>query len=806
MAIWKKVVVVSKPTSSRAMAETCLLVFVQHQHEEAVREVEQVRHTNETLQQENPSSTYRAQTEASNIRIVTPNYKTGEKPSSDFKTGVDVADLNAKFSETNGDYKAERSQEHFRMQIIDPKVNSNAHLPAHAPREYARKKLMEDFPSLHGKRSFLNLDSMEQRRVRQQSRPPITTSLYLTESVDRHRDMQASELAKYLKAREEEANKPWNKPGWPGPRTTTWIWTNFDRVLMPSKRTWINTFKSSMCRTKSLGDLRAADPPDELLLWQGRAAAINNTQQQQQDKFDQQTIPNEGREEQQLGDPGYLVKIRKNKYLSKAARSHSTVCCCKPQGNCQRLQLIQRTRSESELQHKPVFHPKKLFVCEQVKEHFVQQTTLTSERQLSPAVANNSPTLCGITAHSNVTPQHIHHQQPPAVRPRRPPRFSTTKPLFGGWMAVDHKIGQLCCPHASKKADPDNHSTQELLQSFFVRSTRPTTSASVHLDNQQSHEATAVSVSDSAEDCSSPPPASNTSFSTSINIDEQDRISESTSSVSTQPGFHHKTVVPVNQQESLSVSPIYVKVFDGPMREQRKRQEYYTEEEEYDDDYYINTDTPHRQQAQASVQQNPPFVVRKTHQKKPTSFQSTTLFHSPVGHSLGQHIYVNTSQDNTSTDIPTVSLPGTRPGMTSPAEQPVHAHTSQIPPPPPPPPKSILKQNYEYKQEFVDGAQYWQESAEFANGRESTSTQTKNGGDTTTTATNTTGSPFNGPSFAWKKLKELGVVLQNSKYQEESMPPRSSSSVEQSSSHPDLSRTEELDDEGVVVICHPGLQ
>uniref|UniRef100_A0A915DU26 Uncharacterized protein n=1 Tax=Ditylenchus dipsaci TaxID=166011 RepID=A0A915DU26_9BILA len=747
MAIWKKVVVVSKPTSSRAMAETCLLVFVQHQHEEAVREVEQVRHTNETLQQENPSSTYRAQTEASNIRIVTPNYKTGEKPSSDFKTGVDVADLNAKFSETNGDYKAERSQEHFRMQIIDPKVNSNAHLPAHAPREYARKKLMEDFPSLHGKRSFLNLDSMEQRRVR-------------------NNNVDLDQLRQSLDALQ----------------------------------------KSSMCRTKSLGDLRAADPPDELLLWQGRAAAINNTQQQQQDKFDQQTIPNEGREEQQLGDPGYLVKIRKNKYLSKAARSHSTVCCCKPQGNCQRLQLIQRTRSESELQHKPVFHPKKLFVCEQVKEHFVQQTTLTSERQLSPAVANNSPTLCGITAHSNVTPQHIHHQQPPAVRPRRPPRFSTTKPLFGGWMAVDHKIGQLCCPHASKKADPDNHSTQELLQSFFVRSTRPTTSASVHLDNQQSHEATAVSVSDSAEDCSSPPPASNTSFSTSINIDEQDRISESTSSVSTQPGFHHKTVVPVNQQESLSVSPIYVKVFDGPMREQRKRQEYYTEEEEYDDDYYINTDTPHRQQAQASVQQNPPFVVRKTHQKKPTSFQSTTLFHSPVGHSLGQHIYVNTSQDNTSTDIPTVSLPGTRPGMTSPAEQPVHAHTSQIPPPPPPPPKSILKQNYEYKQEFVDGAQYWQESAEFANGRESTSTQTKNGGDTTTTATNTTGSPFNGPSFAWKKLKELGVVLQNSKYQEESMPPRSSSSVEQSSSHPDLSRTEELDDEGVVVICHPGLQ
>lgn len=52
------------------------------------------------------------------------------------------------------------------MQIIDPKVNSNAHLPAHAPREFARKKLIEDFPSLHGKRSFLNLDAMEQRSIR----------------------------------------------------------------------------------------------------------------------------------------------------------------------------------------------------------------------------------------------------------------------------------------------------------------------------------------------------------------------------------------------------------------------------------------------------------------------------------------------------------------------------------------------------------------------------------------------------------------------------------------------------------------
>lgn len=69
-------------------------------------------------------------------------------------------------SQTNGDFKAESLQEHFRMQIIDPKVNSNAHLPAKVPREYARKKLIEDFPSLHGKRSFLNLEAIQQRNIR----------------------------------------------------------------------------------------------------------------------------------------------------------------------------------------------------------------------------------------------------------------------------------------------------------------------------------------------------------------------------------------------------------------------------------------------------------------------------------------------------------------------------------------------------------------------------------------------------------------------------------------------------------------
>ena len=129
-------------------------------------------------------NSYRGQTESAAIRIVTPIFKLGEKPvnahnlttkgnndinipqGTDMKIGATAEDLNAKFAETNGDYKAERRAEQFRMQIIDPKVDSHAHIPAHAPRDYARKKLIEDFPSLHGKRSFLNLDAMEQRKMR----------------------------------------------------------------------------------------------------------------------------------------------------------------------------------------------------------------------------------------------------------------------------------------------------------------------------------------------------------------------------------------------------------------------------------------------------------------------------------------------------------------------------------------------------------------------------------------------------------------------------------------------------------------
>ncbi|VDK34650.1 unnamed protein product [Anisakis simplex] len=49
---------------------------------------------------------------------------------------------------------------------------------------------------------------------------PITTSAYLTESLDRHREMEASRLKEYLRAKESDANKPWNKPDWPASKVS----------------------------------------------------------------------------------------------------------------------------------------------------------------------------------------------------------------------------------------------------------------------------------------------------------------------------------------------------------------------------------------------------------------------------------------------------------------------------------------------------------------------------------------------------------------------------------------------------------
>uniref|UniRef100_A0A8R1HTW7 Uncharacterized protein n=1 Tax=Caenorhabditis japonica TaxID=281687 RepID=A0A8R1HTW7_CAEJA len=82
----------------------------------------------------------------------------------------------------------------------------------------ARPNVAGDFPSEHSKRSQIKLEPLEQRRFRSTESRPISTSNYLTESVERHREMEASKLKDYLKAKESDANQPWNKPGWPGPK------------------------------------------------------------------------------------------------------------------------------------------------------------------------------------------------------------------------------------------------------------------------------------------------------------------------------------------------------------------------------------------------------------------------------------------------------------------------------------------------------------------------------------------------------------------------------------------------------------
>ncbi|VDO98938.1 unnamed protein product [Heligmosomoides polygyrus] len=148
---------------------------------------------------EDHPSTKEGRSREGNVKTITPNYKLGsEKPSHELKLGTSGYLPNEK-----GDYK----------------VRSNANMPLHSQTlPDAKKQLADDFPSQHSKRSLIKLEPLEQRRFKSTESRPITTSNYLTESVERHRDMEASRLRDYLKAKESDANKPWNKPGWPGPK------------------------------------------------------------------------------------------------------------------------------------------------------------------------------------------------------------------------------------------------------------------------------------------------------------------------------------------------------------------------------------------------------------------------------------------------------------------------------------------------------------------------------------------------------------------------------------------------------------
>ncbi|EYC07742.1 hypothetical protein Y032_0069g371 [Ancylostoma ceylanicum] len=160
-------------------------------------------------------STKEGRAREGNVKTITPNYKLGsEKPSTELKLGTSGYLPNEK-----GDYKVSMRHEDYKLTVIDPKVRSNANMPLHSTTlPDAKRQMAGDFPSQHSKRSLIKLEPLEQRRFKSVESRPITTSNYLTESVERHREMEASRLRDYLKAKESDANKPWNKPGWPGPK------------------------------------------------------------------------------------------------------------------------------------------------------------------------------------------------------------------------------------------------------------------------------------------------------------------------------------------------------------------------------------------------------------------------------------------------------------------------------------------------------------------------------------------------------------------------------------------------------------
>ncbi|CAD5217675.1 unnamed protein product [Bursaphelenchus okinawaensis] len=163
------------------------------------------------------SGQHRSITESAQFKVVTPKYKTSDKISSEVNLGGANISTGHTLSESNGEYRSEHAQEQFRMHIIDPKVNSNAYIPAHTASAVVKTRTVtEDFPSHHNKRSLLKLDPVEQRKFRSVESRPITTNAYLSESVNRHRAAEESKLKQYLKTKEGDANQPWDKPNWPG--------------------------------------------------------------------------------------------------------------------------------------------------------------------------------------------------------------------------------------------------------------------------------------------------------------------------------------------------------------------------------------------------------------------------------------------------------------------------------------------------------------------------------------------------------------------------------------------------------------
>uniref|UniRef100_A0A1I7XSJ2 Ground-like domain-containing protein n=1 Tax=Heterorhabditis bacteriophora TaxID=37862 RepID=A0A1I7XSJ2_HETBA len=226
---------------------------------------------------EDHPSTKEGRAREGNVKTITPNYKLGsEKPSHDLKLGSSGYLPNEK-----GDYKVSMRHEDYKLTVIDPKVRSSANMPLRSQTlPEAKKQMADDFPSQHSKRSLIKLEPLEQRRFKSVESRPITTSNYLTESVERHREMEASRLRDYLKAKESDANKPWNKPGWPGPKS-------------------IETLQKKVTRTQSMLELHRPVTPLEF-------SRLNEGSQQRSPSSQ---------------DPGWLIKLRTSRYLDATSTS-----------------------------------------------------------------------------------------------------------------------------------------------------------------------------------------------------------------------------------------------------------------------------------------------------------------------------------------------------------------------------------------------------------------------------------------------------------------------------------------------------
>uniref|UniRef100_A0A0N4ZMC2 CCDC66 domain-containing protein n=1 Tax=Parastrongyloides trichosuri TaxID=131310 RepID=A0A0N4ZMC2_PARTI len=235
-----------------------------------------------------------------------------------YKSGAEQAKAEVRYGSSqnlqyqSGDYKVKETQEHNRMTIIDPKVNSNSNIPA--SQIFQQKNLMGDFPSQHTKRSFLNLDPLEQKRFKSLERRPVTTTNYLQESVERHREMEASKLKEYLKTNEKDASKPWDKPDWPGPKQDN---SESLRELEQMKHA-IETLQKEVyvTKAKSMNDLSTRPLPKE-----NKDVGENGHHSRSRSQ-----------------DPGWLIKLRKNRYLQNVAGSNNKL-----------NSLSNRTKSEDDI-------------------------------------------------------------------------------------------------------------------------------------------------------------------------------------------------------------------------------------------------------------------------------------------------------------------------------------------------------------------------------------------------------------------------------------------------------------------------